>query len=68
MTDWPKLIRELEGAGLGVNKIALIVECQYTQIKRLKERGAEPRHSLGVKLLEVHDTYIRNTRSDIPTN
>lgn len=66
MTDWPKLITELESAGLGISKIALIVGCQYTQIQRLK-KGSDVYSSLGDRIKELHETYIRNTRADIPT-
>ena len=65
--DWPKLIAELEAAGITVYKISLIIQRPYFVVKRWKS-GAEPRHYEGEALLALHSEYIQNKTSNICAN
>jgi hypothetical protein len=56
--DWPKVIAEIEAAGISLYKIALMLHRQYRTVQRWKEEGAEPKHYEGEMLLEIHAEYV----------
>ena len=66
MTDWPKLIRELESAGVSIYKLSLMVGAYVKQVQRW-QRGVEPKHSAAKRLIKLHRELVskRTKRSHI---
>jgi hypothetical protein len=60
--DWKKILLDLRNAKplpVSTSKVADLVDEHRSTIQRLLD-GAEPRHSLGEKLIELHDKYCSN--------
>ena len=62
--DWPRLIAELEAAGISRYKLAQMLKpaCQLHQVSRwasreLWENGTEPSHWLGEQIRSIHTTF-----------
>lgn len=53
MTDFRPIIMDMDRHGFGVNKIAIRLGLDFTQIKRIKEHG-RAEHGLGERLLKLH--------------
>lgn len=60
--DWPKMLADLEGAGLTPYKIGVCLGVQVVQIQRIKS-GTEPKHSVGELLIALHDVMVTNVSS-----
>lgn len=53
MTDFRPIIADLAHYGFGVNKIAMRLNKQFIQIKRIQQSG-RAEHGLGEELLALH--------------
>lgn len=68
--EWPKIIAELEAAGISNYKLAEMLRpcrtvacCQVGQVKRwaspeLWANGTEPSHWIGLQILAIHDEWV----------
>lgn len=68
--EWPRIIAELEAAGISNYKLAemlrpcrTVVCCQVGQVKRwadavLWAHGTEPSHFLGEQIKAIHAAYV----------
>lgn len=55
--DWPKIIAELESAGITIYKISLMCHRTFNAVKNWKA-GASPKHYEGEMLLAIHAEYV----------
>lgn len=52
--NWPRLIAELQARGVTLEQIAEAVGITVRMVSYLKATGADPRHSVGQRLFELH--------------
>lgn len=58
--NFRKLLTELNVAGLSDREVARQVNVSQQAISYLrKKRGGDPRYSLGVKIIELHERVMR---------
>ena len=55
--DWPRLIAELEAAGITLHAQSKMIPCQFIQLQRLKA-GAEPKYFIGDRLKQMHRDLV----------
>lgn len=64
LTDWPALVRalmnhrDIGGRRTSAETIATLVVCHRSRLQQLLTEGTEPRHSLGVALIALHERWI----------
>jgi hypothetical protein len=62
--DWPAIVRGLllqrdrSGRRMSAEAVARIVACHRSRLQQLLTEGTEPRHSLGVALIALHERMI----------
>lgn len=62
--DWPELVlallmhRDRFGRRMSATQIAKVVACQPMRIRQLRTPGTQPRHSLGQRLVLLHERVI----------
>ena len=54
--DWDKIFDDLAINQIGPTKIADLIGIAASSLQRLRD-GTEPRHSVGVALLELHSRH-----------
>lgn len=55
--DWPRIIADLEAIGKTPYKISLMLGIRVNQLDLIKG-GSEPKYSIGVTLLALHDELV----------
>ena len=54
-SSWGRIIRELADVGIGHRAIAAAIGCSVSRVSELRnDPRAEPRHSLGERLIAFH--------------
>ena len=60
VVDWPKIVTELNDAGINTNTIARMLNRKFFAVKHWKVGGGEPKFSVGYRLLKIHEQYVKS--------
>lgn len=59
-TDFIDIINKLKSKGLTNERIARLTGTSASSIDRIRNRGSEPRYSVGEKLIELSKNTLKN--------